>query len=175
MQAIFQTPRLIVRNFLPDEQDLYLNMFTDDRVTQYLPKRTTDERLDIFKKMIDDAGSLLNNWAVFTLSDNEQIGMILLRPYTDAPEKTEVGYAMLHRFWGQGLGTEMVTAAVAYAFEKTETNEVVAVTVLENIGSQKVLEKAGMQRQDNIFRDGIELAYFKIHRPVINRETKSVL
>jgi ribosomal-protein-alanine N-acetyltransferase len=169
MHTIVQTPRLIIRNFLPNEESLYLSMFADERVTKYLPKRTHEQKQEIFKKMVADAaaGNLLNNWAVYTLEGNELAGMILLRPYLDSLDKIEVGYTLLHRFWSRGLGTEMTAAMINYAFSKTAVNEVVAVTELANTGSQRVLEKTGMLRLDNINRDGLELAYFKINRPVM--------
>jgi ribosomal-protein-alanine N-acetyltransferase len=169
MHTIVQTQRLIIRNFLPQEESLYLSMFIDERVTKYLPKRTPEERQEIFKKMIADAaaGNVLNNWAVYTANENALAGMILLRPYLDSSDKVEVGYTLLHRFWSMGLGTEMTAAMINYAFSKTDVSEVVAVTELENTGSQRVLEKAGMLRLDNINRDGLELAYFKVNRPVI--------
>lgn len=169
MHTIVQTPRLIIRNFLAHEESLYLSMFTDERVIKYLPKRTDAERQEIFKKMITDAaaGNVLNNWAVYTAEGNELAGMILLRPYLDSADKIEVGYTLLHRFWSMGLGTEITAAMINYAFSKTEVNEVVAVTELANTGSQRVLEKAGLTRLDNINRDGLQLAYFKIDRPVM--------
>jgi ribosomal-protein-alanine N-acetyltransferase len=40
--------------------------------------------------------------------------------------------------------------------------EIVALTDLENIGSQRVLEKSGFIRMDNLLKNGEELAYFKI-------------
>jgi ribosomal-protein-alanine N-acetyltransferase len=166
MNAVIETPQLIIRNFLPAEDEIYYNLFNDERVTRHLPKRTREEREKIFAKMISDAdsGSLLNNWAICTKETNEIIGTMLLRPFTDSEDKTEIGYAMLYDYWGKGLGTEMTEATIAYAFDETNAGEVVAITTLENIASQKVLQKAGMIRLDNIDRDGLELAYFKVSR-----------
>ena len=59
------------------------------------------------------------------------------------------------------MASEMAKAMVAYAFEHNKTAEVVAVTDVANISSQRVLEKAGLIRVENIVRDGEELAYFK--------------
>ena len=57
--------------------------------------------------------------------------------------------------------SEMAKAMVAYAFEHNAAAEVVAVTVPANISSQRVLEKAGLIRVENIVRDGEDLAFFK--------------
>ena len=65
------------------------------------------------------------------------------------------------KYWGQGIGTEMTEAMVAHSFADADIDEVAAVTVLENIASPRVLEKAGLERADNFFRDGLELAFFR--------------
>src|SRR5471030_147386 len=109
MNAVIETPRLVIRNFLPEEGEIYYNLYNDERVARHLPRRTREERIVIFKKMMDEAanGSLLNNWAVCTKDGNQIIGTMLLRPYDDSDDKIEVGYAMLYDYWGKGLGTEM--------------------------------------------------------------------
>jgi hypothetical protein len=48
MAIITQTLRMIIREFLPEELDVYLNHFNDERVTLHIPKRTRDERATIF-------------------------------------------------------------------------------------------------------------------------------
>lgn len=58
----------------------------------------------------------------------------------------------------------MAHIMVAYGFTHTGAHEIVAVTTLENTGSQKVLEKAGLKRMANFKRDGEELAYFRIEK-----------
>ena len=58
----------------------------------------------------------------------------------------------------------MARILIAYGFTHTDTKEIVAVTTLGNIGSQKVLLKAGMAQLPNYLRDNEELAYFSIVR-----------
>jgi ribosomal-protein-alanine N-acetyltransferase len=166
MHIIVQTPRMIIREFSPDEQQVFLNHFTDEEVCLHLPKRTTDERITIF-------GNALNNykvtkqtgtWGMFNKTNDEFIGSCLLRPFNGEPERIEVGYSMDKKYWGQGLGTEMTKAMVEYAFEDENVIKVVGCTTMENIGSQRVLEKAGLKRVDDMLRDGVELAFFVAKR-----------
>jgi len=51
---------------------------------------------------------------------------------------------------------------VSYALTHTDAKEVVGVTTLSNAGSQKVLEKAGLTRMDDFYRDGENLAFFSL-------------
>jgi ribosomal-protein-alanine N-acetyltransferase len=163
MHVIAQTPRLIIREFLPEELETYLHHFTDEEVCLYLPQRTTEERINIFQTALAnyENSKLTGIWGMFNKGTGEFIGSCLLRPFNGDPKILEVGYSMDKKYWGQGIGTEMTEAMVAHSFSDADIDEVVAVTVLENIGSQRVLEKAGLKRADNFFRDGLELAFFR--------------
>jgi ribosomal-protein-alanine N-acetyltransferase len=163
MHIIASTPRLIIREFLPEELEIYLHHFTDEEVCLYLPQRTTEERINIFQTALANYpnSKLTGIWGMFDKETGEFIGSCLLRPFNDDTKVLEVGYSMDKKYWGIGIGTEMAQAMVAHGFSNVSIDEVVAVTVLENIGSQRVLVKAGLQRVDNLFRDGLELAFFR--------------
>jgi len=163
MTIIAQTPRLIIREFLPEEETIYLEHFTDEEVCLYLPKRTTEERINIFHTALANYSSnkQLGIWGMFNKTNGEFIGSCLLRFFNNETDVVEVGYSLERKYWGQGIGTEMTEAMIAHAFENAHTVEVVGVTVLENIASQRVLEKAGLTRTDNLLRDGLELACFR--------------
>ena len=163
MRIITQTPRLIIREFIPEEQETYLHHFTDEEVCLYLPQRTTEERINIFQTALAAYANskLMGIWGMFNKQTDEFIGSCLLRPFNNNPRILEVGYSMDKKYWGKGIGTEMAEAMVAHSFADENIDEVVAVTVPENIASQRVLEKAGLKRADNLLRDGLELAYFR--------------
>lgn len=164
MSIVAETPRLIIREFLPEEEHIYLNHFTDEMVTRHLPVRSREERINFFRKALEQYATNKNmgTWGIFNKVYGDFIGSCLLRPFDTGPGIVELGYSMERKYWGMGIGTEMATAMVAHGFTDPAALQIVAVTTLENIGSQRVLEKAGLKRMDNIIRDGLELAYFKI-------------
>jgi ribosomal-protein-alanine N-acetyltransferase len=166
MHLIAQTPRFVIRDFRPEEEDTYMALFADDRVTVHLPKRSRKENIEIFRKTLDDyaANKALGRWGIFNNVDGDFIGVCLLRDFYDEEGKIELGYVLHQKYWGKGIASEMALIMVAYGLTHTHAKEIVAVTTLENTGSQRVLEKAGMQRLDNFVRDKEELAYFKIAR-----------
>jgi len=167
MSIIKQTNRIVIREFLPEEQSVYLNHFNDEAVTLYLPKRSREERINIFNTALEQyrVTNKTGIWGMFNNHDSDFIGSCLLRNFSNnEPGVIELGYSMEKKYWGSGLGTEMAIAMIAHAFTDTNTQQVVAVTDLDNIGSQRVLEKAGLKRVENLLRDGTELAYFKSAR-----------
>jgi len=166
MHIIAQTPRFVIRNFSPEEEATYLSLFDDAAVTLHLPKRTRQENRQLFRESLRDykSGKVLGRWGMFNNGDQEFIGVCLLRQYLEEKGQVELGYVLRRKFWGRGIAAEMAEILVAYAFMNTDTNEIVAVTTPGNIGSQKVLLKAGLKRMDNINRDGEELAFFRLER-----------
>jgi len=166
MHIIAETPRLIIREFAEGELNIYLKHFDDEEVLRYIPKRTREERMAIFHTAIEEykTGKRLGKWGVFNKADGDCIGSCLLRIFDNDPTQIEIGYSMDRKYWGQGIGTEMALAMVAYAFTDPRVKEVVGVTDIANAGSQRVLEKAGLIKQPDIIRHGDELAYFKLER-----------
>jgi len=58
--------------------------------------------------------------------------------------RAEIGYAIGRRYWGMGLTTEATKAVIRYGFEELGLNRIEARCDPANIGSARVMEKAGM-------------------------------
>jgi len=61
--------------------------------------------------------------------------------------KVAIGYVMNRAYQGKGYMTESTCAIIDWAFLQPSIYRVYATTDVENIASQRVLEKAGMQRE----------------------------
>ena len=166
MAIITQTARITIREFLPEEETIYLDHFNDVLVTRYLPVRSREERINIFRAALEKytTDKKTGTWGMFNTSDVGFIGSCLLRPFSNEAGVLELGYSMERKYWGMGIGTEMATAMVAHGFSDGNITQIVALTDLDNIGSQRVLVKAGLIRGENLWKDGIALAYFKTER-----------
>jgi len=166
MRTIARTSRFIIREFKADEEDTYLSLFDDEEVTVHLPKRTKDEHRRLFKETLQEyeEKSLCGRWGMFTSDNTDCIGMCLLRHFEGSKDIMELGYVLHKKYWGRSIGTEMAHIMIDHAFKQTAARQVVAVTTFGNLGSQKVLEKAGFKRMDNYVRGGEEAAFFCIER-----------
>jgi RimJ/RimL family protein N-acetyltransferase len=58
----------------------------------------------------------------------------------------EVAWRLDRRFWGQGYATEAARAAMVDGFTRVGLREIVAITTLGNIASQRVMQRLGMTR-----------------------------
>ncbi|GFY85052.1 acyl-CoA N-acyltransferases (NAT) superfamily protein [Actinidia rufa] len=89
----------------------------------------------------------------FDLSDvddfMEAIGSISVTPGSGIGEKRgELGYALTSKYWGKGIVTRAVKIVVGTIFREWPNLErLEALVAAENLGSQRVLEKAGFHKE----------------------------
>ncbi len=165
MHTLYQSPKIIIREFLPQEKQLFLDLFKDEQVTQYLPVTSPERYIEMFDELLENYQKKnLSRWAIFNAADNDFIGMCVARIFFHDSNQIEIGYVLGRNYWGKGIATEVCKALTEYSFANTGTKEVVAITDLDNTGSQNVLQKVGFERLSNLMRNQEELAYFKIER-----------
>jgi ribosomal-protein-alanine N-acetyltransferase len=166
MAIITQTPRIIIREFLPDELDIYLNHFNDGRILEHIPKRSRDERVAIFNLALNQYSDTKRRgiWGMFDAGTGDFIGSCLLRPFENTADKLEIGYSIEQKYWGRGLATEMAVAMIEHGFTDAAILEIAGLTTTDNVASQRVLEKAGLTRDGNLRRGEEDLAFFRLKR-----------
>ncbi|MBC9914963.1 GNAT family N-acetyltransferase [Chitinophaga varians] len=164
---LYKNDTILVREFLPEDLDLFLALLADPEVARYLPPNTPERYRQLFAVALEDyRKGLFSRWGIWDAVTNDFIGTCLARPFVEVPGQLEIGYTLAKAYWGRGIATTVSKALVAYCFTHTSARDVVALTHPDNIGSQKVLEKAGFSRAPhNIVRDQKEAAYFVLHRP----------
>jgi RimJ/RimL family protein N-acetyltransferase len=89
----------------------------------------------------------------------QAVGGLGLRRGEDVGRRSaEIGYWLGEEHWGQGITTEAVQAATAYAFRAFDVTRVHAGVFAWNPASARVLEKAGYELEGRlrsaVFKDG---------------------
>lgn len=82
-------------------------------------------------------------WAACAKDGGAFLGLATLRP--DAPGVAELGYRFRTAFWGQGLATEAARAVLALGFRDWRLDRIYAQAMAVNLGSRRVMEKAGLR------------------------------
>jgi RimJ/RimL family protein N-acetyltransferase len=98
-------------------------------------------------------------WAIRD-ETQRMIGVVELAP--EGPpfaHVAEVGYWLARPYWGQGIMTAVVKTMVKHAFQQEKIVRIFAPIFAANIGSARVLEKAGFSAEAPLmrkryFRDG---------------------
>ena len=152
MYTVIETPRLIIREFAPDEEHLLIAMSRDERITRYVTPRTDEEVKSLFQQILAGYKTLsrFGRWAIVDKASGVFIGTCMLMAAREGLTGIEIGYSLHYKYWGHGLATETVNALVAYGFE-TGLTEICAITDGENKASQRVLQKTGFTTGETVF------------------------
>ncbi|TKY71160.1 N-acetyltransferase p20 [Spatholobus suberectus] len=91
-------------------------------------------------------------WCRAICLNDRAIGCISLSSYSEhnksRQKSAELGYALGSKYWGKGVATQVVKQVVKAAFtELPHLERLEALVDVLNVGSQRVLEKAGFQRE----------------------------
>jgi ribosomal-protein-alanine N-acetyltransferase len=93
-------------------------------------------------------------WGIEYKENGKFIGTIDFVWWQSAHKIAEIGYVISNDYWGKGLTTEAAKEVVKFGFEKMDLVRIQARCLVENLGSQRVMEKAGMTFE-GILRKGI--------------------
>lgn len=170
MSNLYQSQKIIIREFLIEEQQTFLNLFKDDQVTQYLPEASPERYAEMFNELLENYKTgKLSRWAIFDTTNDNFVGMCVARVFVHNSNQLEIGYVLSKEYWGKGIATEVCKAITQYCFTNTDTNEVVAITDLDNNSSQNVLRKAGFEQLADLNLTGRneDVAFFLIKRPLL--------
>ena len=144
-----ETERLILRKpRMDDAPAVFSGWVQDPKVTYFLTWRPHDN-IGQTESMLTRAIAAWDGDSRFpymiTLKESDTIiGMI--DPQIDG-HKVAIGYVMNRAYQGKGYMTESTRAIIDWAFGQPSIYRVYATTDVENIASQRVMEKADMQRE----------------------------
>jgi [ribosomal protein S5]-alanine N-acetyltransferase len=163
---LFESERLYVQPYTKDDADIFFALNGDAEIMQYIREPKTREQSDAFLEenlKFYNGQPGLGRFAVFTKDENNYVGSFSLLSI-DNSENIHLGYALLKPFHGKGLATELVMASFDYVFRTIANDSVHALTVAENIGSQKVLLKCGFTFITTMNHEGDEVMVYELPR-----------
>lgn len=164
---MFETERLAFRQFVADDLPQLIEQRSDPEVNRYLGGTKLQnpaalaERIKFYIDCYERYG--FGMCAMLWKPSGEMIGSAGIQPLADTGE-IEVGYSIIKPFWGRGLGTEAARGWLRFGFEKAGLDRIVAVADKENIASQRVMEKCGMQFEQNAFHYDRPVVLFAVPR-----------
>ncbi len=165
---LFETDRLIVRQFTPRDAAALAAVCADPQVMRYvgdgnpLSRAEVEQWIAICRQKYAERG--YGAAAVIEKTTNRLIGYcgVIRAPGNDFDELI---YGFDRTAWGQGYATEAGRAMIAYVFERSTLDRIYATIHPDNQPSIKVVEKLGFcfERQTRD-EDGTPVAYYVIAR-----------
>ena len=150
MRKLFETERLIVREFdKKDVNDLF-EIGSDKEVTKFLHFKTYQSLKDAknrikWAKKNYKKTPYISTFAVELKGNGKMIGDVTISTYKlSAGGSVHIGYTFNKKYQGSGFATEAVRGMLKFIKAKNFVKRIVATHDLENPASGKVLQKAGM-------------------------------
>ena len=143
------TAKLVLRPpRLADAGAIFEEYAADPAVTRFLtwrPHRSVADTRAFLERQIDVAsrgGEVA--WVITRRGEDRAIGAI---GATVEGTAVLLGYVLGKRHWNLGYMSEAVGAVIAWGLAQPRIHRVWAVCDVENVGSRRVMEKAGMERE----------------------------
>ncbi|QGH36952.1 GNAT family N-acetyltransferase [Gracilibacillus salitolerans] len=145
---LLETERLLLRQVsLGDVHDIYA-YGSNEEVSKYVTWEThksLDETLAFVEYILNRYEcNYLAPWAIELKEKQKMIGTIDFVSWDTHQHIAEIGFVISQDFWGKGIVTEAAKEVIKFGFNHMDLERIQAKCLVENIGSARVMEKAGM-------------------------------
>jgi ribosomal-protein-alanine N-acetyltransferase len=154
-----RTERLLLRRWTDEDRDVFAQISADPEVMRYrlapLSRHESDALIDETEASFETNGFGL--WAVERIEDGRLLGFTGFGTSDfDAAfcPAVDIGWTLARDMWGYGYATEGALAALDFAFDQLQLDEVVAHTAQANERSRAVMRRLGMTHDPGDDFDG---------------------
>ena len=176
---VMETKRLVLKPIALSHFDDLVALRSDPEVMKYVGDgltQTKEQVLDFINYGVDYFAKYgLDFFSVFKKETGEfvgQAGLFHVGFNINQPD-IELAYRLHKKYWNRGYATELAKALIYYGFNKLSLPKIIATVRPENVGSRRVMEKAGMSYMGIVdFRGSPWPCYVIYNNPVDLNEIK---
>lgn len=161
----------LVRYIKPDDKEDLFQMYSNEKIAKYVvtgKTHTSLEDTESFIELIYNRMKAGNNLYLGICDKTSQrlIGIIRFLEKED-PSTVTIGYALNEQYWGQGIIPSVLNEVFKLVILEGRYSRVRATVRLENLKSQRCLEKLGFEfaekfvKEDSSETDKERLLYYK--------------
>jgi ribosomal-protein-alanine N-acetyltransferase len=162
-----ETARLWLRPFTPEDEDALHRLWIDPDVRKYLWDGEVVSRERVAAVIEESVASFekkgLGLWGIFPRDEEILIGFSGFWHFHQPP-RLQLLYGIAPAYWNRGLATEVALVLIRYGFEALGIDRIEASTDASNIGSIRVMEKAGMKFERRACMQGLDTILYSISR-----------
>ena len=151
---VAETPRLLIRHLTAADAAFTVQLLNEPSFINNIADRGVRTLEDALHYLADGPikSYQKHGYGLFLVelaSTGEALGFCGLL-YRDYLLETDIGFAFLPQYWGQGYALEAAKAVVQYGYHKLCLPRIVGLTSAGNIPSVKVLTKLGLQFEKTV-------------------------
>jgi [ribosomal protein S5]-alanine N-acetyltransferase len=175
MKIVIETPRLILREFLPHDADALACVISDPEMMRFYPAPFDRQGVEGWiarniRRYEKDGHGL---WAIDLKSTGEMIGDCgITLQEVDGEPLPEIGYHLRRDMWGQGFATEAARAYRDYGFDSLKAEFLISLIRPENLPSRRVAERNGLKIWKQTSRVGLIHDVYRVMKEELGRRTR---
>jgi [ribosomal protein S5]-alanine N-acetyltransferase len=176
MNLILETERLILRELQLSDADAFFAMDSNPNVHRFLWQKPVEKieetmhTIEFVHKQYQDNG--IGRFAIVLKDTNEFLGWAGLKYNTETVNNKinfyDIGYRLDEKYWGKGYASEASFKWLYYAFETLKIESIFAGAHAENIASNKILQKIGMERIEQYLDSEVLWNWYQINNNIKN-------
>ena len=111
----------------------------------------------------------IGRWAAIEKSSGDFIGWSGLKLNTEQEFNNkidfyDIGYRFIPRYWGKGYATESAVASLDYAFNTLNLKTVVGMAEVENLASNRILQKIGLNYIEDFLFEDVMVSWYELSK-----------
>ncbi|WP_162127762.1 GNAT family N-acetyltransferase [Flavobacterium phycosphaerae] len=170
MNLIIETERLLLRPFKHSDAEAMFALDSNPKVHLYLgnnPVTAIEQCYGYIESIRNQYSSNGIGRFVVELKDTQEvIGWAGLKFITEEENNHvnfyDIGYRLQEKHWGNGYAFEAAQAWLKYAFQEMKIPMLYAMAHVDNTGSNRILQKLGMQQKNQYTDDGITCYWYEL-------------
>lgn len=163
-----QTERLTTRFLTPEDAVIWSQFFADPQAVELFPPQWLGDPISAARNWVERqlgryADQRYGMQALIHRQTGEFIGQCgLLAQEVDGVQELEVGYHVLHRYWGQGFAPEAARRFIKYGFDNKLADSIISIIDVRNHRSQRVAEKNRLFREKQTRWNDLDVFVYRI-------------
>lgn len=153
MNLNIQSSRLLIRDFSKSDWESLHRLYMMPETVRYNPSGYPEN--EAATRLLAEGWSVQRDApdreqytaAIINQADGCFVGVISLDRGEVKYRKAEVWYKLLPEYWGRGYATEAMKSMLSFGFGQLKLHRIECGCSIHNIGSYRVMEKAGMIRE----------------------------
>lgn len=146
---IAETPRLRIRHLTATDAEFTCTLLNDPSFIENIADRQVRTPADALRYLVEGPIKSYQQYGyglflVEDSADSTPMGLcgLLFREHL---QETDIGFAFLPQFWGQGYAIESASAVLQFGYRQHKLTRIVGLVSAGNTASIKVLTKLGLQ------------------------------
>ncbi|APG66064.1 GNAT family N-acetyltransferase [Tenacibaculum todarodis] len=175
MKFYLETERLILREIKETDLDGMFELDANPKVHLYLgnrpisSKREALENIQFIQKQYKERG--IGRFTCIEKTSGDFIGWSGLKFNQDKKEAVngiqnfiDIGYRFIPKYWKKGYGLESAKACLEFGFSEMKYNKICAAALEENIGSNRILTKIGLQLVNQFDYENVKANWYELKK-----------